>query len=222
MLQTTESTVDHLFTDRVAMSHLQLTTRSFTTTKGHTYAYVHFPARANKPTILFIHGFPSHSGDWKYQIEHFSHQGYGAFAPDLLGFGESSKPDDVQWYRLRSTSDDLIELLNHLGIDLVVGVGHDIGATVLSRLAAYYPERFSALAFLAVGPPKLGTPFDVTAINAMTRDMLGFELLGYIAWLGGEPEHARQTLEEHPESAMSLMFAAGETVWNQWLRPLGK
>lgn len=195
---------------------------TFTTTKGHTYAFLHTPAHPTRPTLLLIHGFPSHAADWQHQITHFSAQGYGILAPDLLGFGLSGKPDDVHSYRLRATSEDLVELLDFLGIGRVVGVGHDIGATVLSRLAGYYPDRFQGLVFLAVGPPRLDTRFDVRAVKAATREVLGYELLGYIEWLGGSsPGDAQETLERHPESAMGLLFAADETVWETSLRPVG-
>lgn len=120
-------------------------------------------------------------------------------------------------------SDDVVELVESLcQKSHVVGVGHDFGATLLSRMVAYYPDRFSALVFIAVGPPKVGTPFDVDMINEMTRKMLGHELLGYIPWIGGDGDDAQEELERHPESAMSLMFCANHSLWNEWFRPLGK
>jgi pimeloyl-ACP methyl ester carboxylesterase len=120
-------------------------------------------------------------------------------------------------------SDDLAELALSLGRPRVlVGVGHDFGATLLSRAAAYYPDLWNRLVFLAVGPPKLGTPFDVDSINQMTRQFLGFELLGYIKWLATDPQQAATTLESHAHSAMSLIFCADHGVWDEWYRPLGK
>lgn len=56
----------------------------------------------------------------------------------------------------------------------------------------------------------------------MTKEMLEFELLGYMSWLGGEGDKAQQTPEQHAKSAMSLLFAAEETLGNEWFRPLGK
>ncbi|KAJ6442450.1 epoxide hydrolase-like protein [Purpureocillium lavendulum] len=200
---------------------MELTQRlGFSTSKDHHISYVHVAQSGALPTLLFLHGFPSHIHDWKHQIQHFASKGYGVVALDLLGYGESSKPTDVDSYRLKPMGDEVIELLDHLTLRQVVGVGHDVGSTLLSRIAAYNPERFKALVFLAVGPPKLGTPFNVDVINAMTKQAMGFELLGYIPWLGGAESDAQSTLEKNPTAAMSLMFAANRASWNEWFHPL--
>ena len=192
----------------------------FLTSNGKNYSYTHIPSKSHE-NILFLHGFPSTSYDWIYQIEYFSSRGYGIIAPDLLGYGKSSKPSDVEEYRLKPMSDDMIELLRHLDISKVIGIGHDFGATLLSRIAAYYPIQLTSLVFLAVGPPRLGTPFDVDMINQMTKQALGFEMLGYIPWLGSNTD-AAITLESHAEAAMSLIFAADRKIWDEWFHPLGK
>lgn len=192
----------------------------FTAANGNQCSYVYIKPGSG-PTILFLHGFPSTLFDWIYQIEHFSSKGYGIIVPDLLGYGESSKPDDVQKYRLKPMADEIIELLDHLDISKVVGIGHDFGATLLSRVAAYHPSRWRSLVFLTVGPPKLGSPFDVDLINQMTKQALGFEMLGYVPWLGGDTG-AQEALEKNPEAAMNLIFTANRVAWNEWFHPLGK
>lgn len=192
-----------------------------TTSQGHEYSFIHAPAGARRPTLLLLHGFPSQLHDWARQVAHFAPQGYGILAPDLLGYGETSKPSETSHYRLRLMSDDVVELLDSLQLPRVVGIGHDFGATLLSRAAAYYPDRWSALVFLSVGPPRMGTPFDVEVINTITKRALGYEILGYIPWLGADPD-ARNILEANAASAMSLVFCADASVWNEWYRPLGK
>ncbi|KAM5343249.1 hypothetical protein ACJ41O_014215 [Fusarium nematophilum] len=191
---------------------------SFTAQSGNTYSFTHIPSP--NPTLLLLHGFPSTSSDFLPQTRHFSLQGHGILAPDLLGYGVSSKPSDVNSYRLKFMSDDLVELLDHLDLQKVVGIGHDFGATLLSRAAAYHPDRFMALVFLSVGPPRLGTPFDVGLINRMTKEALGFEMLGYIPWIADLSSHP--VLEDHAEAAMSLMFCRDRQAWDEWFHPLGK
>ncbi|KAJ4248718.1 hypothetical protein NW762_012556 [Fusarium torreyae] len=194
--------------------------RTFTARGGNAYSYICIPPTSRNTTLLFLHGFPSTLNDWVHQIRHFSSEGYGVIAPDLLGYGGSSKPSEVDQYRLRAMSDELIELLDHLKLQTVVGAAHDFGATLLSRAAAYHPSRWESLIFFAVGPPKLGTPFDVDMINQMTKQFLGFELLGYIPWLA---DLSSQTvLEEHAEAAMSLLFCRDRKAWDEWFHPLGK
>ncbi|KLO86501.1 epoxide hydrolase [Fusarium fujikuroi] len=203
------------------MMALELPTRqTFTARSGNVYSYVFTPPTSESTTLLFLHGFPSTLKDWIHQIQHFSSQGYGIVAPDLLGYGESSKPTDVNAYRLKPMSDEVIQLLDHLDLKTLVGIGHDFGATLLSRMAAYYPSRWEALVFLAVGPPKLGTPFDVDMINTMTKQFLGYEMLGYIPWLADY--RSQEILEKNAEAAMSLMFCRDREEWESWFHPLGK
>ncbi|RBA11198.1 hypothetical protein FPRO05_04371 [Fusarium proliferatum] len=187
---------------------------------GNVYSHIFIPATSQSTTLLFLHGFPSTLTDWIHQIQHFSSQGYGIVAPDLLGYGESSKPTDVNAYRLKPMSDEVIQLLDHLDLKTLVGIGHDFGATLLSRMAAYHPSRWEALVFLAVGPPKLGTPFDVDMINTMTKQFLGYEMLGYIPWLADY--RSQEILEKNAEAAMSLVFCRHREDWESWFHPLGK
>lgn len=195
--------------------------KSFEASNGHTYSYIHTAATTtSKPTLLFLHGFPSHIADWKYQIDHFTSLGYGILACDLLGFGQSSKPKDPSSYRPKSMADEITRLLDALGLDKVIGIGHDIGSTLLSRFAAYHQDRFLAVIFLAVGPPKLGTPFNLDFINNMTKQAMGFELLGYINWLSTYDEKVQGILEKNTSSAMSLLFARDRQAWKEWFHPL--
>ncbi|KAF5985490.1 epoxide hydrolase [Fusarium coicis] len=187
---------------------------------GNVYSYIFIPPTSQSTTLLFLHGFPSTLTDWTHQIQHFSSEGYGVAALDLLGYGESSKPTDVNAYRLKPMGDDVIELLDHLNLKTIVGIGHDFGATLLSRMAAYYPSRWEAIVFLAVGPPKLGTPFDVDMINTMTKQFLGYEMLGYIPWLADFT--SQEILEKNAEAAMSLVFCRDREEWETWFHPLGK
>ena len=171
--------------------------------------------------MLFLHGFPSDLVHWTYQIRHFSTKGYGVVAPDMLGYGRSSKPDDFDEYQFKPMCQDIAELLQSLRVESVVGVGHDFGANLLGRLAAYHPHKISAAIFLAVGSGKPGRHFDIDMIHRMTKEALGFEMFGYISWLGGKDDPHR-ALEEHAESVMSLLFAGSSDAWNTWFHPLGK
>lgn len=195
--------------------------QTFKTTRGYTYSYLYSPAKVStKTTLLFLHGFPSHADDWALQLSYFSENGHGVIAPDLLGYGRSSKPDGVDCYTFKGMSDDIAQLLDHLQVTSVIGVGHDFGANFLGRLAAYYPSRFSALAFLAVGSGKPGREFDIDMIQQMTKKAVGFEMFGYISWMGGD-EDPHSLLEAHAESAMSLLFAQDQNAWMKLFHPLG-
>ena len=93
--------------------------------RGHTYRYYLSPPGPQQPVLLFLHGFPSTSSDWRRQIAFFQPLGYGIIAPDLLGAGGTSKPLDPKEFRLNAMVDDVLEILNGESIKKVVCVSHD-------------------------------------------------------------------------------------------------
>ena len=96
-----------------------------TLSDGTTYGYVTVAATAAKPTFLLLHGYPSSSYDWRHQISSLSAAGFGVIAPDLLGYGDTDKPQDVAFYRLKSMSLHMAEILDLEGVSRCIAVGHD-------------------------------------------------------------------------------------------------
>lgn len=92
---------------------------------GTTYDSVLIEPKQNKPYILFLHGFPASSYEWRHQISFFSDLGYGVFVPDLLGYGGTDKPSQLEPYKLKQMSEDVVSLLDHHDIKEAIGVGHD-------------------------------------------------------------------------------------------------
>jgi len=155
-------------------------TKTLHTRDGYTYTYDYVPAHnASMSTFLLLHGYPSSRSDWSHQVSALSSAGYGVIAPDLLGFGATSKPTDLEAYRLKAISGHLAEILDKEEVDKAVGVGHDWGSGVLSRLVVWYPERFSKLVFMSVGYAVPGELFDVDAINAAGLEELDYTPFGY-------------------------------------------
>jgi pimeloyl-ACP methyl ester carboxylesterase len=155
-------------------------TRSLTTHDGQTYTYDFSPScDTSKPTVLLLHGYPSSRHHWKAQFTALAGEGFGVLAPDLLGYGDSSKPTSLEAYNLKDISGHLTEILDAEGLDDVVGVGHDWGATVLSRAVAWYPERFNKIVFVAVAYLAPGLLFDIDAVNAASLKTNGYLPLAY-------------------------------------------
>lgn len=92
---------------------------------GTTYSYVRIKPKSKKPWLLFLHGFPSSSFDWRNQIGFFSDLGYGILAPDLLGYGGTDKPTEVAAYTTKKMSEEVVAILDAEGVNRVVGVAHD-------------------------------------------------------------------------------------------------
>lgn len=94
---------------------------------GTTYRYIiSRPTKPEMPWILFIHGFPSTSFDWRNQIEYFVSRGFGVVAPDLLGFGGTDNPSDLSRFALKSMVEELTQLLDCESVGQVFAVGHDL------------------------------------------------------------------------------------------------
>ena len=97
----------------------------FTTSRNFVYSYVNIPPKQGDTYLLFLHGFPSSSYDWRYQIAYFANKGYGIIAPDTLGYGGTSKPLSTEAYKGRAMAEDIYEILKYEKIESVIGIGHD-------------------------------------------------------------------------------------------------
>lgn len=182
------------------------TNKSFEVPKsGQTYAYVHHPpSNVTQPTLLFLHGFPSTSYDWRNQVSYFTSLGYGVLIPDCLGYGSSSKPEAVEMYVGKSMASDIIAILDHEDIKDVVGIGHDWGTYLLTQLIIWYPKRITRCVFGSVPFHVPGKKTDVEAVNAKSKKEAGFEVLGYWKFLT-KPD-AGKTIYDNV-SATSLLDA---------------
>ena len=92
--------------------------------------------------IVFLHAFPLNRTMWTPQVEGLKNQ-YRVITIDLRGHGESDAP---MWrYTLEQFADDIITLLQHLGIPHATFVGLTMGGYILFALVRKYPEYVGAL-----------------------------------------------------------------------------
>jgi pimeloyl-ACP methyl ester carboxylesterase len=95
---------------------------------------IHFFKRDGRgPLLLFLHGFPSSSYDWRALLERDTE--HAALAPDFLGFGLSEKPRDHE-YTLHWQADLVEELVRRQDASPVFIVAHDMGTSVATELMA--------------------------------------------------------------------------------------
>jgi 2-hydroxymuconate-semialdehyde hydrolase len=85
------------------------------------------------PPVLFLHGFPTSSFLWRREAWLLA-QRTRVIAPDLLGYGESDKPDDADLSE-HAQAGYIRELLDELEVREVAVVGHDIGGGIAQMLA---------------------------------------------------------------------------------------
>ncbi|MFZ3598155.1 alpha/beta fold hydrolase [Streptomyces sp. BH104] len=112
--------------------------------------FEHGPADSEKPLVVLCHGFPELAFSWRHQVLALGAAGYRVLAPDMRGFGGSSRPEDVDAYDTLTVCADLVGLLDAVGADDAVFVGHDWGAQVVWQLALAHPERVRAVVGMSV------------------------------------------------------------------------
>jgi len=94
---------------------------------------------------LCLHGFPECSYSWRYQMPLLADLGYTVWAPNLRGYGASSRPERVGDYRIRYLIDDVAGLIDAAGAEETLLMAHDWGGAIawLFALAEVRPlERF--------------------------------------------------------------------------------
>ena len=105
--------------------------------------YGYREAGGNSNHLVLLHGISSGSGSWIYQFENLSHD-FHIIAWDAPGYGSSSNLNISQPNSL-NYADSLKILLNNLGINEVVLVGHSLGAMQASAFACKYPHMVKKL-----------------------------------------------------------------------------
>ena len=174
----------------------------FTTpSSSTTYCYVHIPP-SSKSTLLFLHGFPSSSYDWRHQISHFSSQGYGILAPDLLGYGGSDKPTSPRAYNGKKMATEIADILDHENLGKVHAVSHDFGSHLLSKIINYFPNRLQSCTFIAIPYSPPGQRFDLDAMKAITENALGLEKFGYMRFM--DREDSSDVLDAHVRTSVLI------------------
>lgn len=104
--------------------------------------------------LLLLHGWPEFWLTWEPVMRRLQDR-YQLIAPDLRGFGDSSKPADL--WGAADHAADMLAVLDALGLGEVGVVGHDVGGAVMQQLARMAPERFGGLFFFDFMYPGIGT-----------------------------------------------------------------
>ena len=94
--------------------------------------------------LLLLHGFPDHAGTWRALMENLA-SGYHVIAPDQRGYNLTSRPESVDAYRTDLLVQDMLALLDAMGLQRVAVCGHDWGGIIALHLAMKHPERVSKL-----------------------------------------------------------------------------
>ena len=137
---------------------------------------MHYLEHGSGPAVVFVHG----SGPGVNAYSNFfpnyraiAAAGYRCVLPDMIGFGWSSKPDDID-YTLELFVPTLREFLDLLKIERCVLVGNSLGGAISMKLAIDHPERVEKL--IVMGPGGIEareTYFKMPGIQKMVSQFVG-------------------------------------------------
>ena len=145
--------------------------------------------------LVLCHGWPELAYSWRYQIEHLVNAGYHCIIPN-----QSSKPTAVDAYDIFHLTNDQNALLDALGIEKAIYVGHDWGAIMLWQHALLNPQRVIALANLSV-PFRGREPSEPVAF---WEKMLGSDF--YLVHFNRQPDMAARSFESNPERTLRNLY----------------
>ena len=113
----------------------------------------HYLESGSGEAVLFLHGSgngASGYSNFKTNYPVIAEAGYRCIVPDMVGFGLSDKPEDVD-YHLDYFVQWLKETLDELGVEQVTLVGNSLGGAVALGFALAHPDRLARLVLMAPG-----------------------------------------------------------------------
>ncbi|HEY2813033.1 MAG TPA: alpha/beta hydrolase [Acidimicrobiales bacterium] len=118
---------------------------------------LHLVEAGRGPAVILAHGFPELAYSWRHQIPALADAGFHVIAPDQRGYGRSSRPGAIEAYDINHLTADLLGILDDLGEEKAIFVGHDWGSLVVWQLSLLAPERVAgvvgmSVAFIPRGP----------------------------------------------------------------------
>jgi pimeloyl-ACP methyl ester carboxylesterase len=165
------------------------------------------------PLIIFVHGWPELSISWRHQLPVMGGLGFRAIAPDMRGYGRSSVHRKHSDYAQREVVADMLELLDALGRDKAVWVGHDWGSPTVWRLAAHHPDRCFAVANLCVPYYALDKGLDAALPyvdrSVYPQDAFPYGQWEYMRFYEENFDKATRTFEANPYNTAKALFRKG-------------
>lgn len=172
-------------------------------------------------TVLLIHGSGpgvTSYANWRLVIPALAEK-FRVIAPDMVGFGYSDRPENIE-YSLQTWADQVVGLMDTLGIEKASLVGNSFGGSIALRVAAQHPGRVDKLVLMG----SMGVPFPITeGLDAVWGYEPSFEnmrkVLDYFAYsrelVNDELAQVRYEGSIQPgfQEAFSAMFPAPRQRW---------
>ncbi|GAA0921847.1 alpha/beta hydrolase [Pseudonocardia zijingensis] len=175
------------------------------------------------PLVLLVHGWPESPHSWRHQMRALADAGYQVAAIDQLGYGRSSKPTAVDETRITTRVATTAAVVEALGAETAVVIGHDWGAAVAWTCAWTRPDVFTAVVGLSVpfggrGLMALpGSPRGEIRPSEIERRIAGPDRVWYQQHISEVPGLVERDLER---DVRGFLTAAYYTVSASFLEPV--
>lgn len=107
--------------------------------------------------VVLCHGFPELAYSWRHQVPALARAGFRAIAPDQRGYGGTDRPEAIAAYDIHALTGDLVGMLDALGIERAVFVGHDWGGFIAWHMPLLHPARTAGV--IGVNTPYIPRAF---------------------------------------------------------------
>ena len=170
---------------------------------------IHLAEAGEGPLVVLCHGFPESWYSWRWQLPALAEAGFRAVAPDMRGYGQTDRPDEIEKYTLLHLVGDMMGIVEALGAGSAVIVGHDWGAPVAWHAALLRPDIFRGVVGLSVPfrPRGAARP---TSVMPQTDQSLFYML--YFQ----PPGVAEAELERDPRRAVRRLLCSGSGDAPRW------
>jgi len=166
------------------------------------------------PLVVFLHGWPELSLSWRHQLPVFGALGFRAVAPDMRGYGGSTLYALHDDYAQQQVVGDILGLLDALGRERAVFVGHDWGSPTVWSLASHHPDRCHGVASLCV--PYFGLErgldhcMELVDRGIYPEDQFPAGQWDYQLFYQENFERATRMFEANPYNTVKLLFRKGD------------
>ena len=131
------------------------------------------PSNGGGTPLVLVHGLGARGEDWAAMIPALAAQGFHVYAPDLLGYGRSAKPDVD--YSISLAEQTVAQFMQAIHVPRADVGGWSMGGWIVMKLAMDRPEMVDRLAiydsagvyFPASWEPELFTPSDVIGVTKL-------------------------------------------------------
>ncbi len=158
---------------------------------------------------VLLHGWGASKAWWKTVAEGLS-ETYTCYVPDLLGFGESSKPTHRDDFHIEHQTEIIARFIKKLHLEPIYLIGHSMGGMITITLAHHYPRLVERVAvfnlvvtgrcgsFLRLGQLTLSLPLLGRPLYALGQSIPKSTLTAYAHSL--RPMFERPGSFQHPEA----------------------